>query len=248
MTEAGLPGSRRANPGVLLLAGLVVSISGCAAHPRRVQVRPAKSVDAAAIHIPFATSSTEVFVAADGRRCAAVRRQVSNGCFGWEARGEDDFACTMDTFEQGLRPAVLELRFRLPIAADGNYDLIALGYSVGAWGRVVARGSFYGDYFAKAEVSIQVRSPHCWINWTKDLAHAEVTGPWSREAPFSGWVDIPSLPLTGCKAHDPIEVLVRLVGSSNRGLVDVSWFGFDASSDEEINGIFALRPRGALKR
>ena len=181
---------------------------------------------------------------ADGRRCAAASRGQGYSCFGWEARGNDDFACTMDTFDQGPRPAALELLFRSLIAADGNFDLIAPNYSLGAWGRVAARGSFYGDYFAGAQLIIEARSPHCKISWSKDLARAGVTGPWSRTVGFSGWVEIPSLALTGCKAHEPIEVRVRLVGSTNRGSVDVDWFGFDASSEEELNGMFfALRPR-----
>ena len=90
---------------------------------------------------------------------------------------------------------------------------------------------------------VEASSPSCAARWSSDLALAQVTGLQDRIAAFSGWLEIPEIGISGCKAHEPIEVKLRLVGDVNRGKVDVDWFGFSALEDDEVNRIFGIRPK-----
>ncbi len=228
---------------------IILFCLGCAESARRVRVRPPVARDETGVSpLPYDASLAERFVAPDGAPCLGYGGHVKDNLIGWEAPNPDDSACSHDTLYDGLKPAVLELRWRTEVPADGNYDLVALGYSVGAWGRVVSRGSHYGDYFAKAEVVIDARSAHCTATWAKQLALAEVTGPADRQANFAGYLELPDLQVSNCHAHEPLEVRLRLVGEANRGRVDVDWFGFSAVSDGEVNHIFGLRPRPGTPR
>jgi hypothetical protein len=222
---------------------LILCCLACALTPRRVQVRPATRDERGVSPLPYASSAAERFVAPDGAPCGGYGGHVKDNLIGWEAPNPDDSACSHDTLYDGLKPAVLELRWHAEVPADGSYDLVVLGYSVGAWGRVVSRGSHYGDYFARAEVVVDASSAHCTASWAKQLALAQVTGPADRQANFSGYVELPDLVVSNCRAHEPLDVRVRLVGEANRGRVDVDWFGFSAVNDAEVNHIFGLRPR-----
>ncbi|MGZ6124082.1 MAG: hypothetical protein ACXWLR_03925 [Myxococcales bacterium] len=226
------------------LLALAAAAASCAPRPRRVAVRPAVRDERGVTFLPFASSSVERFSDADGQPCATFAGHVYDNLLGWEARNADDAACTHDTLYEGTRAGTLEMRWSATLPADGSYDLVALGYSVGAWGRVVSRGSYYGDYWARAQVVIEASSPHCAVSWSADLAQAKVTGPQDRMAAFSGWLEIPELAMRGCKANEPIDVRLRLVGEANRGKIEVDWFGFSAVSDDEVHRIFGVRPKG----
>jgi len=217
--------------------------AACAPTQRRMQVRPDVRDERGVSFLPFASSQAERFAAPDGAPCTGYGGHVKDNLIGWQAPTPEDSACSHDSLYDGVKPGVLELRWRSEVPADGNYQLVTLGYAVGAWGRVVSRGSHYGDYFAKAQVTIEARSAHCAATWAKQLALAQVTGPSDRQANFSGFVDIPDLAVSGCRAHEPIDVWLRFVGEANRGRVDVDWFGFSASNDGEVHRIFGLRAR-----
>jgi hypothetical protein len=99
----------------------------------------------------------ERFSDGEGRPCPRFAGHVRDNLLGWEAQNPDDPACTHDTLYEGLRAGTLEMHWSATLPADGSYDLVALGYSVGAWGRVLSRGSYYGDYWTRAQVVIEVR-------------------------------------------------------------------------------------------
>jgi len=225
-------------------AAVLVATGAAACHPqRRVYIRPDKMLEGPDLHfLSFASSAADQFFTPSGDPCRRFGGHVRENCIGWPDDSEGP-ACSHDSFVDGLRPAVLELRWSAPIPADGSYDLLPAGYGLGAWGKVITRGSTYGDYWAKAEVVVEASSPACSGKWSLQLALAQVTGGWDRTAPFSGWIKLPDLPLPGCKASQTLEVRVRFVGETNRGRVDVDWFGFSAGGDEDVNRIFALRPR-----
>jgi len=223
-------------------ASLVLVLLACAT-PRRVPIRPAARDDRGVSFLPFASSRVERFSGQEGRPCPELAGRVRNNLLGWESGNPDDPACTHDTLHEGTRAGLLEMRWRSELPQDGSYDLVTLGYSVGAWGRVTSRGSYYGDYYARASVVVEASSPSCAARWSSDLALAQVTGLQDRIAAFSGWLEIPEIGISGCKAHEPIEVKLRLVGDVNRGKVDVDWFGFSALEDDEVNRIFGIRPK-----
>ena len=210
--------------------------------PRRVPIRPRARDDRGVTFLAFTSSTVERFSDAEGKPCPRFEGRVRDNLLGWQADTEDP-VCTHDTLYEGLNPGALEMHWRSTLPADGSHEVISLGYSVGALGRVVSRGSYYGDYWAQARVVIEVRSPHCAASWSKDLALAKVAGPDWRVAEFSGYVELPDLLLHGCKAQDPLDVRLRLVGESNRGKIEVDWFGFSAAADDEVNRIFGVRPK-----
>ena len=223
---------------------LAVALAACTQRPRRVRVRPAERDQRGVLPLPFASSTVERFSDPDGKPCPKFAGRVHDNLLGWEASTADDPACTHDTLYEGTRAGTLEMRWRAELPQDGSYHVLALGYSVGAWGRVVSRGSYYGDYFARAKVVVDATSPHCQASWSADLALAQVTGPQDRMAAFAGWLEIPDIAVHGCKGHEPIDVRLRLVGEANRGKIDVDWFGFSATADEEVDRIFGVRPLG----
>jgi hypothetical protein len=211
--------------------------------PRRVHLRPSGERDERGISfLRFTSSGVERFTDANGRLCPRLDGRIRDNLLGWQSANNDP-VCIHDTVDDGVKPGVLELRWRSEIPADGSYDLVTLGYSVGTYGTVLSRGSWMGDYAAKAELHIDAQAAHCGASRLFPLATAEVNGPLYRGAVYSGWTEIPNLILAGCKAHEPIEVRVRLVGESNRGRIEVDWFGIAAATDEEVHRIFGLRPR-----
>jgi hypothetical protein len=224
-------------------AAVAALLAACAQRTPRIQVRPASRDDRNVAFLSFASSQVERFSDPEGRSCRRFDGRVRENLLGWQSTSADDAACTHDTYSEGLPPGVLEMHWRSQIAEDGTYDLVTLGYSVGAWGRVVGRGAHYGDSWSRARLVVEARSAHCEASWSLELALAKVSGPQTRQADFSGWVEIPELLMKGCKAHEPVDVWLRLLGEANRGRIDVDWFGFSALADDEVNRIFGLRPR-----
>ena len=180
--------------------------------------------------------------------CTPFPGRVRDSFAGWWANG-DDPVCIHDTFDAGVQPATLELRWRGTVPADGDYNVLSAGYAVGTWGTVLTRGSYYGDYWAWARVGVEVESAHCRGKWSLDLAKAKITGLDKRVAGFSGWAEIPDIRVADCRAGDPLDVRVQLVGQSNRGQIAVDGFGFWVTSDDELNRIFGFRsaPPGAAR-
>lgn len=225
-------------------AALLFAFVACAG-PRRIRIRPAVQRDLrGVVFLPFASSRTDSFFDAEGRPCAPFKGEVRDFFAGWQS-GDQDPICDHDTLDHGTRPALLELRWRGKVPADGAFDLISGGYSVGAWGRVVARGSHYGDYLARARLELEVQSAHCRAEWSVVAARAAVTGSFSRAAEFTGWFEIPDTRVAACVAGDELEVRLRLLGEANRGRVEVDAFGFSTLSAEELNRMFGLKPASA---
>jgi hypothetical protein len=231
---------RKLAAGGALALVLLVTFAACV-RERRVRIRPDPSLDeSSASFLRYASSSVEGFTDPDGKPCARFSGEIRNNLIGWQPE-DDDGACNIDTMETGLRPAILELRWQAVIPNDGSYELVPAGYGLGAWGSALSRGSYHGDYFAQATLFIDAQAPSCSGSWALQLARAAVTGPWSRQANFSGWITIPAIVLSGCRGGDTVEARVRLVGETNRGAVNVDWFGFSAVADQDKNRIFALR-------
>ena len=216
----------------------------CCATQRKVPLRPQTSRDLSSVaFLAFSSSSADGFLDGQGRPCTPMRRE-RYAFAGWSS-DEEDPACVHDTFDHGPQQASLELRWRGIIPADGSYEVISGGYSLGAWGYVVARASYHGDYWAWARVIIDVQSASCRGTWALDLAKATITGEATRGRLFSGWLEIPDIPVSGCKAGDGLEVRVQLLAQSNRGAIRVEAFGFWAPSKDELNRLFGIRPRQA---
>ena len=119
----------------LAFASLVLVLLACGT-PRRVPIRPAARDDRGVSFLPFASSRVERFSDQEGRPCPELAGRVRNNLLGWESGNPDDPACTHDTLHEGTRAGLLEMRWRSELPQDGSYDLVTLGYSVGAWGRV----------------------------------------------------------------------------------------------------------------
>jgi hypothetical protein len=222
---------------------LVASLSACLS-PRRVHTRPNQPIDGEGVtFMRYASSGVQGFISPSGLSCGPISGQVRDNLIGWESREKEDFACIHDTLEDGLAPASLELHWRVVVPENGRYELLPGGYALGGWGGVVSRGSSIGDYVAKANVIVEAVSPSCIGSWSMELAKAQVTGPFVRVAPFSGWITLPKIDLRGCRGGEALDVRVRLVGESNRGKIYVDWFGFSAFAQDEIDKIFAIRPR-----
>jgi len=235
-------GQRKLAAGSALALVLLVTFAACS-RTRRVRIRPDPSLEeSGASFLHYASSSVEGFTGPTGRPCARFSGEIRDNLIGWQPE-DDDGACYIDTMETGLRPATLELRWQAVIPNDGSYELVPAGFGLGAWGSALSRGSYHGDYFAKATVFIEAWAPSCSGSWALELAKAVVTGPWARQAIFSGWITVPAIVLRGCRGGDIVEARVGLVGETNRGAVNVDWFGFSANADEDVNRIFALRER-----
>ena len=213
----------------------------CCAHPRKIYVHPVGDRDLSGVSfLSFALSEVQGFFDPDGRPCKPFPGRVRESFAGWWASG-DDPACIHDTFDSGIQPAALELRWRGTIPADGSYNVLSAGYAVGTWGTVVTRGSYYGDFWAQAQVVVEVESAHCRGKWSLELAKAKITGLDKRIANFSGWAEIPDIRVADCRGGDTLDVRVQLVGQSNRGQVAVDGFGFWVTTDEELNRMFGIR-------
>jgi hypothetical protein len=207
-----------------------------------VRIRPAKERDlTGVVFLPWSSSAVESFFDKEGKLCARFDGQVRDYFAGWQSSDPSEPACDHDTFDDGLHTAILELRWHGNVPTDGDWDVISGGFSVGAWGRVQARGSYYGDFVARAQVVLDATSAHCSAQWSSSLAKAAVTRAEALARDFTGWTEIPDLHLSGCKAGDPIDVRIRLVGDSNRGRIEVDAFGFSTLNNDELNRIFGVR-------
>jgi len=223
----------------LVLLALLLSC----ARPHRIYVRPyaENNKDLTGVSfLSYDSSTVEGFYDRKGRLCAPFEGHVRDYFAGWWAP-DDDPICFHGTLESGLQPATLEMRWKGVVPADGNYDVLSAGYAVGIWGHVMARGSYFGDFWAWARVNVEVKSPHCGDSISRDVARAAVSLLAERSADFSGWVEIPDIWVAGCKAGDPMDVRVQVVGQSNRGHIAVDGFGFWAARDEELNRMFGIK-------
>ncbi len=217
-----------------------VALCVSCATQKRVLKRPAP-VDLKGVALmPFAGSAAEGFTGPEGHPCGAAGRHVEEYLIGWQTRG-DDPACSHDTLSEGMGPAVLEMRWVIEIPEDGAYEVVSTGYSIGGQGQIVARGSYYGDYWAKADLVLQAHSAHCGGVWVSPYGKQAVTGWWARSVSFSGWTEIPPIGLQGCRAHDELKLTLRFVGQTNRGSIEINWFGFSVVSADEIDRVFGLR-------
>lgn len=208
-----------------------------------MSIRPERMVEGpGTIMMRYASSRVKGFRTTNGLICPPTSGRVRDDLIGWQSEDQNP-VCVHDTLDDGVGPAALELRWRAVIPKDGKYDIAPSGFGLGAWGRIVSRGSSIGDYVSKATVVIDGRAKSCAASWSIDLAKSMVTGPWARAAAFSGWIEMPSISLGKCAGGDTLEVSVRLVGESNRGSINVDWFGFSARNDDDVNRIFALRPK-----
>ena len=216
---------------------------GCAKHLVHT-IRPAERDLTGVVFLPFSSSAVESFFDKDGKPCGRFTGQVKYGLAGWQ-NDTDEPACDHDTFEDGLHPARLELSWSGTVPGDGAWDLIASGYSVGAWGRVQARGSYYGDFFAWAHLDVEAKSPHCHAEWSLVLGNTRVTGNWARMRDFTGWNEIPDLKLAGCKAGEPLTVRLAIDSDVNRGRIEIDAFGFSVITAGELDKIFGIKTASA---
>jgi hypothetical protein len=190
----------------------------------------------------YASSRADGFRDSRGARCPPASGHVREDLLGWQS-GDRDSVCVHDTLDDGVGPATLELKWQVVIPKDGRYEIEPSGFGLGAWGRVVSRGSSIGDYVSRATVAIDGRGKSCAGSWSIEVAKSVVSGPWARVAAFSGWIEVPNIALGKCTGGDTLDVIVRLIGESNRGSINVDWFGFSARTDDDANHIFALRPK-----
>ncbi len=226
---------------------LIVAVSAasllCCVKQRHVSIHPERMVVGPGIvMMPYASSRVEGFRDTSGLICPPTPGRVRDDLIGWQSKDQDP-VCVHDTLDDGISPAALELLWRVVIPKDGQYEIAPSGFGLGAWGRIVSRGSSIGDYVSTATVVIDGRAKSCAASWSIELAKSMVTGPWARVAAFSGWIEMPNISLGKCRGGDTLEVSVRLVGESNRGSIDVDWFGVSARNDDDVNRIFALRPK-----
>jgi hypothetical protein len=228
-------------------AALLALLLGCTG-ARPMRVRPVATRDlTGVVFMPFASSRAEGLFDPHGRPCGPYDGTIVDFFAGWQSHDPDPI-CDHDTFDDGMHPASLELRWHGAVPGDGAFDLVSGGYAVGAFGRVVARGSNFGDYVAWARIDVEARSPHCHALWSSELAKAKLTGIYARQAEFTGWWEVPDTRMTGCKAGDPLDIVVRFAADSNRGKIEVDAFGFSAVARDDLNHMFGVRAAAAAAR
>lgn len=219
--------------------------AGCAAVDRRIDLPDRPPLPPGATALAYAGGTATGLFRPDGRPCQRPLPEPRRGVVGWQPAKGEDLACARDTLDHRGPPPALELAFRAVVPEDGDLDLLARGTTLDAWGRALARGGPYGEFAARTWFEYTATAPSCRAVHLKDLAKAVVTGPWDREALFSGWIVLPDLVLTGCRAGEVLEVRLRLLGEVNRGRVDVETFGVVAGRMEEVQDSLALRKRVA---
>ena len=228
------------------LGAALFALGLACASQRRIRIRPVTTRDlTGVVFLPWASSKADGFFDAKGRPCPPFRGEIRDFFAGWQSPDAEPL-CDHDTFDDGVGAATLDLRWRGTIPANGAWDVVTGGYSAGAWGRVMSRGSHHGDYFASARMVLEATSPHCRAEWSVLLALVKIDFVTTRGTEFSGWTEIPDTRLAGCVAGDPIEVRLKLVGDSSRGRIEVEAFGFSVAAAYELNRMFGLRPAVAL--
>lgn len=223
---------------------LLATSAGCF-NQKRIRTHPVEERDlGGVVFLPWASSEVDSFFDGEGKPCAPFDGRIRDSFAGWQS-SDDQSVCEHDTFQDTVRPAKLELRWHGTVPADGSFLVLTGGYSVGAWGRVLVRGSYYGDYYSTARVVLEVTSPHCRAEWSSQLALAKLTGEFLRGAEFTGWVSIPDTRIEHCVKGDPLDVRLRLLGDSNRGKIEVDAFGF-STQGSGLNRMFGVRPAPPL--
>src|SRR5258707_10559355 len=150
------PGFRvhsRSSRHVFIVAASAASLL-CCLKQRHVSIRPEQMVEGPGIiMMPYASSRVEGFRESSGLICPPTNGRVRDDLIGWQSKDQDP-ACVHDTLDDGIGPAALELRWRVMIPKDGQYEIAPSGFGLGAWGRIVSRGSSIGDYVSTATVGI----------------------------------------------------------------------------------------------
>jgi hypothetical protein len=226
----------------LLALALAAAAAGCAVR-RPIGLADRPPLPPGATLLTYAGGGASGLYRPDGRPCPRAAAEPRLGIVGWPPPKDEELVCLQDTHDHGATPAAMELRWRGVVAEDGSYALLARGLTLDAWGRVVARGGPYGEYIARAWFELVARAPSCTARHTLPLARAAVSAVWIRQAAFGGWIEVPDLELTGCRAGEVLEVRVRLLGEVNRGRLEVESFGVVAHRADELQDTLALRRR-----
>jgi hypothetical protein len=225
--------------------GLCIIASSLACSSAGKWVQPLQDEKRPLVHyLTFTGMNATGFTAPDGSSCQAhALNPQGHGMLGWEAKDNSDPACSHDTNYEGVSVAALEMHWRGKIPRDGSYELNTFGYTVHTTGEVVVRGSWNLDTWAVTNLTIEMKSDHCSMEWSKPVASATARGPWMRKTPFYGYQEIPPLQMDDCKAGDILEVTARLAADVNRGRVDVDSFGFLTGSASDAKELVALVPK-----
>jgi hypothetical protein len=233
-------GARRGRRVGPVAAALLASAAAACVKPALIPLVDRTPLQPEATLLDFSGSRVGAFIGPDGRSCDRSAGQARSGLIGWQS-STDDPVCFQDT-QLSLRPARLELRWSGTVPRDGRYELQSRRLPAGAWGVVICRSSYYGEFYAEARIELQASSPSCAATWTHPVASAKAVGPWNRPAPFAGWLLLPDLALEHCREGERLEVSLRLVAEMNRGRVEVDAFGISATASDEVGQAFALRP------
>jgi len=227
------------------MGALLLTLISCAAPASAPTLD--RHLDPSAARLRFEGLASRHFASLAGAPCSGVRASPAASHLGWMSETEDP-ACRYDTVDARVEPGWIELVFSATVPADGDYRLVQGRTRLTAAGRVEARSSAFCEYHASARTELAATSPSCQARWTGLLGRAQVSGGSERGQSFAGSVVLGELPLRGCRAGERVELRVRLLAESNRGSVDVDWFGFTLSEAGEADAIFGLRPLPAVAR
>lgn len=226
--------------------GALLLLAACAAPAVRPPAAD-RSLDPATARLRFERLGSRHFASRSGTPCSAIQAPPAAGHLGWMSEN-DDPACLYDTVDARVEPGWLELVFAGTVPADGDHRLVQSRIRLTAAGRVQARSSAFCEYHASARAELLATSPSCQGRWSGLLGRAQVSGGSERGQSFAGSVVLGEVALRGCRAGERVELRVRLLAESNRGSVDVDWFGFTLAEAAEADAIFGLRPLPAVAR
>jgi len=178
-----------------------------------VRIRPVTQRDlSGVVFLPFDSSKVDGFFEMHGRPCPRLRgRNPRTFSPDGSPATKRNRSADHDTFEDTLRRPPSSCAGAGTIPAEGAWTVVSGGYAVGAWGRVLARGSYHGDYFALARIELEAKSPHCHANG-RALALAKITGIYTRGRTFGGRDS--GRAAGGCGAGDAIEVRLAAARAS----------------------------------
>lgn len=227
------------------IGALLLTLTACAVP--RPAAAPDRVLDPAVARLRFEGLGSRHFADPSGAPCSRVRVSPAASHLGWMSESEDP-ACRYDTVDAKAEPGWLELAFSATVPDDGDYRLVQSRVRLTAAGRVEARSSAFCDYHASARAEVSAAAPSCQARWRGLLGRAQVSGGSERGQSFAGSVVLGEVALRGCRAGERLELRVRLLAESNRGSVDVDWFGFTLAEAGEAHAIFGLRPLPPVAR
>jgi hypothetical protein len=231
---------RSPSPAALLLLA-TAGLAGCAGRTYiALPERPPLPADA--VRLVYVGGAARSLFRPDGRRCGPPPTLPVRGLLGWQSLDGEPL-CLHDSYDHGQEAASLELHFRGAVSGEGALQLLSRGLTVNVVGRVRARGTPKVDVEASAHLELTARAPSCSATHLEPLGRAVVDGPWVRTAQFDGWIVLPDLLLQGCRAGEVLEVRLRLVGETTRGVVELDAFGLVAGRGDDLHDAFALRRR-----